>query len=209
MILMGLLPAVALAKRAAPLPVEPVVYEGVRYLAPNDDGQRAYIQAWDVQTRKQLWELTVFTNRIDPKLEEDVQWVFIKSLSISDGALAVISEDGKTNRVDLKTKAVSPDTASKIDFDLSQINADGLRGPAEGKVAVAYEFAIPNTDICKRQVQAIDPTIELMPGVRGRIGAGKQECLCIGSTHQKNFRQVLKALSDLSFVQRIVECHFE
>ena len=54
MILMGLLPAAALAKRAAPLPVAPVVYEGVRYLAPNDDGRRAYIQAWDAQTRKQL-----------------------------------------------------------------------------------------------------------------------------------------------------------
>jgi hypothetical protein len=45
---------------------------------------------------KKLWEVTVFSNRIDPKLEEDGQWVFIDKLSLRDGALMVISERGKT-----------------------------------------------------------------------------------------------------------------
>ena len=80
-----LLPCLASAKRISPLKVEPVFYEGIRYVAPNDDGQRGYIQAWDATTNKKLWELTVFTNRIDPKLEEDVQWVFIKTLSSRTG----------------------------------------------------------------------------------------------------------------------------
>ena len=57
----------ASAKRIAPAKVDPVVYEGIRYVAPNDDGRRGYIEAWDVATEKKLWELTVFTNRIDPK----------------------------------------------------------------------------------------------------------------------------------------------
>jgi hypothetical protein len=74
-----LLPCLASAKRAAPARVEPVNQDGIRYVAPNDDGRRAYIEAWDVQTNKKLWELTVFTNRIDPRLEEDVQWVFLIS----------------------------------------------------------------------------------------------------------------------------------
>jgi hypothetical protein len=102
-----LLPSLALAKRAAPAKLKPVVHQGVRYTAPNDDGRRAYIEAWDVQTNKKLWDLTVFTNRIDPKLEEDVQWVFIKTLKVRDGMLIVTSERDKTYRVDLKTKAVT------------------------------------------------------------------------------------------------------
>jgi hypothetical protein len=102
-----LLPSLALAKRVAPAKVEPVIYQGVRYIAPNDDGRRAYIQAWDVQTNKKLWDLTIFMNRIDPTLEEDVQWVFIKALNIRDGTLFVTSEREKIYRVDLKTKTVT------------------------------------------------------------------------------------------------------
>src|SRR5438105_4404639 len=101
-----LLPSLVLAKRVAPATVEPVICQGVRYIAPNDDGRRAYIEARDVQTNKKLWDLTIFTNRIDPTLEEDVQWVFIKALNIRDGALVVTSERDKIYRVDLKTKTV-------------------------------------------------------------------------------------------------------
>jgi hypothetical protein len=101
-----LLPSLALAKRVAPAKVEPVIYQGVRYIAPNDDGRRAYIEARDVQTNKKLWDLTIFTNRSDPTLEEDVQWVFIRALNIRDGALVVTSERHKIYRVDLKTKTV-------------------------------------------------------------------------------------------------------
>jgi len=101
-----LLPSLALAKRVAPAKVEPVTYQGVRYIAPNDDGRRAYIEARDVRTNKKLWDLTIFTNRIDPPIEEDVQWVFIKALNIRDGALIVTSERDKIYRVGLKTKTV-------------------------------------------------------------------------------------------------------
>ena len=65
-----LLPQSASAKRIAPKKVDPVIYEGVRYVAPNDDGRRGYIEAWNVGTDKKLWELTLFTNRIDPKLRK-------------------------------------------------------------------------------------------------------------------------------------------
>ena len=110
-----LLPSLALGKRAAPAKVEPVIHQGIRYIVPNDDGRRAYIEAWDVRTNKKLWDLTIFTNRIDPKLEEDVQHVFIKTLNVRDGTLIVTSERGEPYRVDLKTKAVTqseqPNTA--------------------------------------------------------------------------------------------------
>jgi len=101
-----LLPQLASAKRIAPEKVDPVVYEGVRYVAPNEDGRRGYIEAWNVGTNKKLWDLTIFTNPIDPNLEEDVQWVFIKALNIQDGRLWVTSESGKTYQVDIKTKEI-------------------------------------------------------------------------------------------------------
>src|ERR1700747_2287790 len=102
-----LLPLLASAKRIAPEKVDPVVHEGVRYVAPNYDGRRGYVEAWNVATNKKLWELTIFTNRIDPHLEEDVQWVFIKALNIKDGRLIVTSENGKTYQVDVNTKAIT------------------------------------------------------------------------------------------------------
>ena len=52
-------------------------------------------------------DLTVFTNPIDPNLEEDVQWVFIESLSIRDNTLIVASERKDAYEIDLKTKAIT------------------------------------------------------------------------------------------------------
>ena len=100
--------------------------------------------------------------------------------------------------------AVSP----KIELDLSKLDANGMRGRGSGKVLAAYEFAIPNTDKCIAEVKAIAPGIRIMSGSRGRIGAGKDECLCIGET-DANYRTVLKRLADLPYVKRIIECHFE
>ena len=114
------LPQLACAKRLPPVKVEPVVYKGIRYIAPNDDGRRGYIEARNVETNKKLWELTVFTNRIDPNLEEDVQWVFIKELSIQDGRLIVTSEHGKTYQVGVNTKAIT--------------QSDSLSSPSPGAI---------------------------------------------------------------------------
>jgi hypothetical protein len=108
-----LLPQCASAKRIEPAKVEPLIYEGIRYVAPNDDGRRGYVEAWNVATNKKLWELTIFTNRINPNLEQDVQWIFVKSLAIHDDGLLVTSENGKTYHVDLNTKQITPsDSAS-------------------------------------------------------------------------------------------------
>jgi hypothetical protein len=102
-----LLPELASAKRIGPVKVDPVVYEDICYVAPNDDGRRGYIEAWSVATNKKLWDLTIFTNDVDPNLEEDVQWVFIKTLNIQDGRLIVTPERGKTYQVDVNTKAIA------------------------------------------------------------------------------------------------------
>jgi hypothetical protein len=105
-----LLPRGVFAKRTAPAKCKPVVHQGIRYVAPNDDGRRAHVEAWEIESNKKLWDTTVFTNRIDPKLEEDVQWVFIKELRIQGGVLVVTSERDKVYLVNVKTKRV-------IEFD--------------------------------------------------------------------------------------------
>lgn len=101
------------------------------------------------------------------------------------------------------------DPRAKIDLDLDALDADGLRGPADGKVAVDYEFVIPNTPAAREAVTRIDPSVAFMPGSRGRIGAKAGECLCLGSTHQPRHREILLALARLPEIARIIECHHE
>ena len=101
------------------------------------------------------------------------------------------------------------DPRAKIELDLEALDADGLRGPPDGKVAVDYEFAIPDTPAAREAVSQIDPSVAFMPGSRGRIGAKAGECLCIGSTHQPRHREILFALARLPEIARIIECHHE
>ena len=144
-----LLSGSASAKRAAPAKVEPVINEGVRYVVPNDDGRRAYIEAWDVRTNKKLWDLTVFTNRTDPKLEEDVQWVFISKLRVQDGTLMVTSEHGKTYQIDLKTKSVTqsdlagspaPDAATQCNNIPEAVERAITKGPLAKEYDVSFRM---------------------------------------------------------------------
>jgi hypothetical protein len=96
----------ALAERLSPDPVPPLVCDGRRFEAPNVDGRTAYLQAWDEKTGHKLWEIPVFENRIEPGLEEDVQWVFIKSIAVRDDRLMISSERGATYFVDPQTGRV-------------------------------------------------------------------------------------------------------
>ncbi len=139
----GLLPYLVSAKRIAPAKVEPVIHKGLRYVAPNNDGRRAYIEAWDGQTNRKLWDLTVFTNRIDPTLEEDVQWVFITSPSLRNNMLVVTSERGKTYQLDLKTRSVtqSDPVSSPSPEAVHEIPEPVQRAITNGSLAKKYEVA--------------------------------------------------------------------
>ena len=106
-------------------------------------------------------------------------------------------------------EAPGPDPLAKVAFDLDQLDENGLVGPADGKRALAYEFCIPPSEECKELVSSIDPTVEIMCGSPGRIGCYPDECLCIGSTHQENFRDVLRKIAELPYVEKIDETVFE
>ena len=143
---MVFLPCLAAAKRIPPAKVAPVVYESIRYVAPNDDGRRAYIEARDIQTNSKLWDLTLFTNRIDPKLEEDIQWVFICELSLRNGTLIVKSEHGTTYQVDLKTKVITESGATGSPTPGETVHPHDIpelinRAITNGLLATEYELS--------------------------------------------------------------------
>ena len=85
--LLFLLLPLAWAKRLLPPKVEPVIHEGIQYIAPNDNGRREYIQALDVETGKVLKEITVKRNFIRFWIEEDVQWFYITKIEVEEDHL--------------------------------------------------------------------------------------------------------------------------
>jgi hypothetical protein len=100
------------------------------------------------------------------------------------------------------------DWKPKITFDFTQLDDSGLAGPADGKVAVDYEFLIPDSPSTRAEVENIDPSVKFSYS-RGRIGRKEGELLCIGNTHQPNHHEILKDLAELSYVSRIDQCFWE
>ncbi len=93
------------AKRAAPKPVPPVSDKGVTYSAPNTVELMNYVVASD-SSGKELFRVKVFDVMFDPKLERDVQWVFITHLKISGDTLLVRDEKERCFAVALTTRSV-------------------------------------------------------------------------------------------------------
>lgn len=97
----------------------------------------------------------------------------------------------------------------KIGFDLSEIGTDGLEGEEGAERAVDYEFCLPAKPEYARQVRIIDPTLQLYPGMPGRIGCTSGQILAIGNTHRADWRPSLERLAALRYVQRIARTHHE
>ena len=107
-------------------------------------------------------------------------------------------------QVPVQLPPAPPDTVNaKIHFDVSEFNDDGLYGPPDGLRAAMYEFCIPAGADLAVEVASIDPTVQIYGSSPGRIGCGSDEYLCIGSTGQPGFREVLANLAQLEYVSRI------
>jgi hypothetical protein len=66
-----------------------------------------------------------------------------------------------------------------------------------------YEFCIPARADLASEGASIDPTVQIYADSRGHIGCGSNKYLCIGSTGQPGFRDVLANLAQLDYVSRI------
>lgn len=91
----------------------------------------------------------------------------------------------------------------KIAFDIDSLNEEGLYGPPDGLHALDYKFCIPMSDEFKNEVEKIDPSIRIYHGNESQQGCGNEEYLCIGNTHQKDFKQKLIRLTSLDYIIRI------
>lgn len=97
----------AWGKRGAAPIVEPEFCGGMKYIAPNNDGIREYVEVWDLKVKKKISEVTIFTNFIQPALEKDVQWVFINKLQCGKGNLIITDERARQFQLDLNTRQIT------------------------------------------------------------------------------------------------------
>jgi hypothetical protein len=97
--------------------------------------------------------LTLFTNRIDPSLEEDVQRVFINALNIKDGRLMVTSEPGKTYQIDVNTKAITQlDSLSSRSPGAIRDVPDAVKTAlTNGSVAKEYDLLSPEPILSRKR----------------------------------------------------------
>ena len=131
----------AWAKRSEPKKVTPVMYEGVKYIAPHVNGREGKTEALNQETGEKLWDKVIYTVKIDPNLEEDVQWVFITALSIRDGKLLVTNEKGDQYTLDLKTKKVEKLKKDGPVRAISSPTVTSARKPIAGGRTYALAFS--------------------------------------------------------------------
>ncbi len=108
-----------------------------------------------------------------------------------------------------KGSEATPETMAKIKFDLNEIDERGLIGPVSGKVAVDYEFCIPRSEEYAVRLRKVNPEIKISDKSRGRIGCTRAEQLCIGTTSQENWKNILIETAKLDFVKSIERTFYE
>jgi hypothetical protein len=92
-------PLSTFAKRLAPKPVPPVVWNGVEYRTRDMN----FVEAINVASKQRLWRTKVYFVWYMPLTETDVQDIFITSLSVQNGKLLVTNEAGKSYWLNLNT----------------------------------------------------------------------------------------------------------
>jgi len=97
----------------------------------------------------------------------------------------------------------------KITFDLSRIDEEGLGNRPGSQVAIDYEYCIPADEKKASEIKKIDPSLKIMHKSKGRIGCSGIEWLCLGNTHQKNWRKILDKLAEKDYIKRIDRAFFE
>jgi len=112
-LVLGLLSSSALAKRAAPDDVAIVKTDEAVFSVPHfldDDPQNGgFIEAHDPRNQERLWRIQVYKTPYIPNLEQDIQDVFIKSLSYDKvhRLLIVSDEKGRLFILNLKNQRVT------------------------------------------------------------------------------------------------------
>ncbi|MCL7421168.1 MAG: hypothetical protein M8364_09725 [Methylobacter sp.] len=105
------------ADRLPPAEVSPVVIDDTRYEVVHWGKERGleqnggYIAAIDVASGQERWLLKIYDVQYDPMMEEDVQDIFIKSMSKSffGKKLKIVDELGRKYTVDTTDRSIKPE----------------------------------------------------------------------------------------------------
>ena len=129
MIAIVLAQADAEAKHICPR-IEPVVIDGIRFSAPNDQGFRGYVRAIDAKTGTNLWEKTIY--RVIwrfPLPELDLYYCVITEMKAKDGRLLIQNDRKKWYSLDPKNRRVK--RIKTEEAVITQNKTDGQQsGPA-------------------------------------------------------------------------------
>lgn len=102
-------------KRVGPPTVTPVTLDGVRYEALHWGRERGlgqnggYVLAFDAASNQELWTARIYAIDYVPKLETDVQDIFIRTLEAgANGQLLVTDERGRRFTLDIAKREAAP-----------------------------------------------------------------------------------------------------
>jgi len=80
---------------------------GLEYRASISPECPGCVEIWNLKTHAQIDSLPVYQIKYDPRMERDVQWVFITRLELRGQDLWVFNERGDSYVVNLTTKRVA------------------------------------------------------------------------------------------------------
>lgn len=111
-----------------------------------------------------------------------------------------------------KNKNVSENTENcnldKIKFKLSVFDKNGLTGNENNKVALDYEFCVPNTPEILTKISEIDSSIKPVKG-KGRTKCAENTILLTGNSYNKDIKKILCNLSQLEYITEINQVYWE
>jgi outer membrane protein assembly factor BamB len=93
------------AKRISPKPVTPVIKDGIEYSAPLD--LMEYVVAKSIKTNREIWRKQIYEVKFNPRIEGDIQSIYITHLAIEGENLLVVNEKWQRFKLDLKTHKIS------------------------------------------------------------------------------------------------------
>ena len=103
-LLLALAATALMAMREPPAPVAPVVHNGVKYTAPAE--QMGYVVAFNASSGAKLWEQKIYDVKLDPTLEADIQFIYIRNLAIQGNELVITNEAEARYAMNLSSRAV-------------------------------------------------------------------------------------------------------
>lgn len=97
---------------------------------------------------------------------------------------------------------------NKIKFKLTLFDKNGLTGDENNKVALDYEFCVPNKLEILNTIKEIDSSIKPLNG-KGRTKCAENHIIMIGNSYNKDIKKILCNLSQLECITEIKQVYWE